>query len=232
VPSYITTPPPKWTPEEGVVLSVLGSAKDQGVKVLGRFPIPRTLFPQEKGIGGIGEQRKEAPFAVNDKCPGGRARPSRTSPGFSNQPERRDTISKDRHMSHNLSSASPHHAPMKLYFARVQSPKNKGIGGQEEQRKVPFDISNVTNCPLKSLASIILNPDYALGSQSLFTEQESEDKSNMTFSKDGDNVERSNIHIDEDESLNGEERSRAKETTEKFVEQPSKGEQAASRNLD
>ena len=33
-------------------------------------------------------------------------------------------------------------------------------------------------------------------------------------------------------SLNGGERSRVKETTETFVEQPSKGENAASRNLD
>ncbi len=125
-------PPPKWTPEEGAVLSMLGSAEDQGVKVQGRFPTPGTLFAQEKGIGGIGEQRKEVPFAVNDKCPGGKARPPRTSLGFSNPSERRDTISKDRHMSHNLSSASPHHASTKLYIARVQSPKNKGIGGQEE----------------------------------------------------------------------------------------------------
>jgi hypothetical protein len=135
-------------------------------------------------------------------------------------------------MSDNLSSSSPHHASTKLYIARVQSPKNKGIGGQEEQRKAPFDNFGITNCPLKSLASIILNPEHALGSQSLFAEQESGDESNTTFSKDGDNVERSNVHIDDDESLNGEERSRAKETTVIFVEQPSKGEQTASRNLD
>ncbi len=99
IPFYITTPPSKWTPEEDPVLSVLGSAKDQGVKVRG------TLFAQERGIRGIGEQRKEDPSAVNDKCPGGKARPPRTSPGSVNPQEKRDTISKDRHMSHNLSSA-------------------------------------------------------------------------------------------------------------------------------
>ena len=54
----------------------------------------------------------------------------------------------------------------------------------------------------------------------------------MTFSKDGDILEGSNVRINEDDSLNGGERSRVKETTETFVEQPSKGENAASRNLD
>jgi hypothetical protein len=229
---YITTPPSKWTPEEDPVLSVLGSAEDQGVKVWGRLPTPRTLFAQERGIGGIREQWKEGPFAVNDKCPGGKVRPPRTSPGSVNLQEKRDTISKDRHMSHNSLSASPHHASTKLYIARIQPPKNAGIAGQEEKRKAPFDISGVTNCPSKSLASIILNPQHALGSQSLFAEQESEDESNTTFSKNNDNLEGSTIHVDEDGSLNGGERSSIKETTEIFVEQSSKGEQAASRNLD
>ncbi len=77
-----------------------------------------------------------------------------------------------------------------------------------------------------------MNPQHALGSQSLFAEQESGDKSNTTFSKDGDILEGSNVRIDEDDSLNGGERSRVKETTETFVEQPSKGENVASRNLD
>jgi hypothetical protein len=58
VPFYIATPPSKWTPEEGAVLSLLGSAEDQGVKVRGRLPTHRKLFAQEKRIGGIGEQRK------------------------------------------------------------------------------------------------------------------------------------------------------------------------------
>jgi hypothetical protein len=211
---------------------VLGSAKDQGVKVWGRLPSPWILFAQDRGMGGIGEQRKEDPFAVNDKCPGGKTRPPRTSPGPVNPPEKRDTISKDRDMPHNLSSASPHHASTKLYNTSVQLPKNKGLGGQEEQRKVPFDISGITNCPLKSLASIILNPQHALGSQSLFAEQESGDESYTTFSKEGDILEGSNVCINEDDSLNGGERSRVKETTETFVEQPSKRENAASRNLD
>ncbi len=218
VPFHITTPPSKWTPEEDPVLSVLGSAEDQRVKVRGRLPTPRTLFAQERGIGGIGEQRKEDPLAVNDKCPGGKARPPRTSPGSVNRQEKRDTISKDRHMSHNSSSASPHHASTKLYIARIQPPKITGIAGQEEERKVPFDISGVTNCPSKSLASIILNPQHALGSQSLFAEQESEDKSNTTFSKNNDNLEGSTVPVDEDDSLNGGERSSVKETTEIFVE--------------
>ncbi len=77
-----------------------------------------------------------------------------------------------------------------------------------------------------------MNPQHALGSESLFAEQESGDKSNMTFSKDSDNLEGSNVHINEDDSLNGGERLRGKETTETFVEQPSKGENAASRNSD
>jgi hypothetical protein len=46
---------------------VLGSAKDQGVKVRGRLPSPIILFAQGSGMGGIEEQRKEDPFAVNDK---------------------------------------------------------------------------------------------------------------------------------------------------------------------
>ncbi len=232
VPFYITTPPSKLTPAEDLVLSVLGSAEDQGVKVRGRLPTPRTLFTQERGIGGIEEQRKEDPFAVNDKCPGGKARPLRTSPDSVNPQEKRDTISKDRHMSYNLSSTSPHHASTKLYIARIQPPKNTGIAGQEEERKAPFDISGVTNCPSKSLASIILNPQHALDSQSLFAEQESEDESNATFSKNNDNLEGSTVCVDEDDSLNGGERSSVKETTETFVEQSFKGEQAASRNLD
>ncbi len=77
-----------------------------------------------------------------------------------------------------------------------------------------------------------MNPQHALGSQSLFAKQESGDKSNTTFSKDGDILEGSNVCIDEDDSLNGGEISRVKETTETFVEQPSKGVNAASRNLD
>ncbi len=218
VPFYITTPPSKWTPEDDVVLSMLGSAKDQGVEVRGRLPSPRILFAQDRGKGGIGEQRREDPFAVNDKCPGGKARPPRTSPGPVNPPEKRDTISKDRDTPHNLLSASPHHASTKLYNTSIQLPKNKELGGREEQRKAPFDISGVTNCPSKSLASIILNPQHALGSQSLFAEQESGDESNTTFSRDGDILEGSNIRIDEDDSLNGGERSRVKETTETFVE--------------
>ncbi len=110
VPFYVTTLPSKWTLKDDVVLSVLGPAKDQGVKVWGRLPSPRILFAQDRGMGGIGEQRKEDPFAVNDKCPRGKARPPRTSPGPFNLPEKRDTISKDRDMPHNLLSASPHHA--------------------------------------------------------------------------------------------------------------------------
>ncbi len=77
-----------------------------------------------------------------------------------------------------------------------------------------------------------MNPQHALGSQSLFAEQESGDESNTTFSKDGDILEGSNVCINEDDSLNGGETSRVKETTETFVEQLSKGENAASRNLD
>jgi hypothetical protein len=91
-------------------------------------------------MGVIGEQRKEDPFAVNDKCPGGKVRPPRTSSGPVNPPEKRDTISKNRDMPHNLSSTLPHHASTKLYNTSVQLPKNKGIGGREEQRKAPFDI--------------------------------------------------------------------------------------------
>ena len=53
--------------EEEINLSMLGSAKDQGVKVRGRLPSPKILFGQGRGMGGIEEQRKEDPFAVNDK---------------------------------------------------------------------------------------------------------------------------------------------------------------------
>ena len=63
----ITTPPSKRTQEVVADLSVLGSAEDQGVKVLGRLPSPMILFAQGRGMGGIEEQRKEDPFAVNDK---------------------------------------------------------------------------------------------------------------------------------------------------------------------
>jgi hypothetical protein len=208
-PFCITTPPSKWTPEDVADLSMLGTAEDQGGKIRGRLPSPMILFAQDRGMGGIEEQRKEDSFAVNDKCPGGKARPPRTSPGPVNPPKKRDTISKDRDMPHSLSS--------------VQLPENKGLEGQEEQRKAPFDISGITNCPSKSLASIILTSKHTLDSQSLFAEEESGDDSNMTSSKDG-----------EDDSLNGGERSRViKETiTETFVERPSKGENAASRNLD
>ncbi len=123
-------------------------------------------------------------------------------------------------MPHNLSSASPHHASTKLYNTSVQLSKNKGLGGREEQRKAPFDISGVTNCPSKSLASIILNPQHAIGSQTLFAKQESGDESNTTFSKDGNILEGSNVCIDEDDSLNGGERSRVKETTESWNNHP------------
>ncbi len=46
---------------------MLGSAEDQGVKVRGRLLSPKILFAQGRGMGGIEEQRKEDPFAVNDK---------------------------------------------------------------------------------------------------------------------------------------------------------------------
>jgi hypothetical protein len=49
VPFYITTPPSKWTPKYNAVLSMLGSANDQGVKVRGRLPSPRILFAQDRG---------------------------------------------------------------------------------------------------------------------------------------------------------------------------------------
>jgi hypothetical protein len=227
VPFYITTPPSKWTPAEGSVLSVLGSAEDQGVKVRGRLPSPRRLFNQETGIEGIGEQRKEDPFAVNHKCAEGKARLSRTSPDSVNPQEKRDTLSKDRHRSQNFASTE-------LYITSIQPPKNTGIAGQEEERKAPFDISGVTNCSSKSLASIILNPQHVLGSKSLFAEHQSDDESDAMFSKNNDNLEGRTVHIDEDDSLNGRERSSVKETTttEIFVERSSKGEQAASRFLD
>ena len=64
---WITTPPSKGTQEVVADLSVLGSAEDQGVKVRGRLPSPKILFDQGRGMGGIEEQRKEDPFAVNDK---------------------------------------------------------------------------------------------------------------------------------------------------------------------
>jgi hypothetical protein len=63
----ITTPPSKGTQEVVADLSMLGSAEDQGVKVRGRLPSPKILFGQGRGMGGIEEQRKEDPFAVNDK---------------------------------------------------------------------------------------------------------------------------------------------------------------------
>ena len=63
----ITTPPSKRTQEVVADLSLLGSAEDQGVKVRGRLPSPKILFGQGRGMGGIEEQRKEDPFAVNDK---------------------------------------------------------------------------------------------------------------------------------------------------------------------
>ncbi len=63
----IITPPSKRTQEVVADLSLLGSAKDQGVKVQGRLPSPKILFAQGRGMGGIEEQRKEDPFAVNDK---------------------------------------------------------------------------------------------------------------------------------------------------------------------
>jgi hypothetical protein len=63
----ITTSPSKWTQELVTDLSVFGSAEDQGVKVRGRLPSPKILFAQGRGMGGIEEQRKEDPFAFNDK---------------------------------------------------------------------------------------------------------------------------------------------------------------------
>jgi hypothetical protein len=132
----ITTPPSKGTQEVVADLSMLGSAEDQGVKVRGRLPSPMILFAQGRGMGGIEEQRKEDPFAVNDK---------------------------------------------------------------------------------------ILNSKHTLVSKSLFVEEVSGDEFNMTSSKD-----------DEDDSLNGGERSRVikEKITETFMELPTKGENAASRNLD
>jgi len=51
----ITTPPSKRTQELVADLTVLGSAKDQGVKVQGRLPSPMILFAQDSGMGGIEE---------------------------------------------------------------------------------------------------------------------------------------------------------------------------------
>jgi hypothetical protein len=89
----------------------------------------------------------------------------------------------------------------------------RGMGGIEEQRKEdPFAVNDK-----------ILNSKHTLDSKSLFVEEESGDESNMTSSKD-----------DEDDSLNGGERSRVikEKITETFVALPSNGENAASRNLD
>jgi len=47
----ITTPPSKRTQEAVADLSVLGSAKDQGVNVRGRLPSPMILFAQGRGVG-------------------------------------------------------------------------------------------------------------------------------------------------------------------------------------
>jgi len=63
----ITTQPSKRTQEVVADLTMLGSAKDQGVKVRSRLPSPMILFAQGSGMGGIEEQKKEDPFAVNDK---------------------------------------------------------------------------------------------------------------------------------------------------------------------
>ncbi len=63
----ISTPPSKRTQEVVADLTVLRSAEDQGVKVRGRLPSTMILFAQGSGMGRIEEQRKEDPFAVNDK---------------------------------------------------------------------------------------------------------------------------------------------------------------------
>ena len=91
--------------------------------------------------------------------------------------------------------------------------QGRGMGGIEEQRKEdPFAVNDK-----------ILNSKHTLDSKSLFGEEESGDESNMTSSKD-----------DEDDSLNGGERSRVikEKITETFVELPTKEENAASRNFD
>ena len=99
------------------------------------------------------------------------------------------------------------HSPVILFA------QGSGMGGIEEQRKEdPFSVNDK-----------ILNSKHTLDSKSLFAEEESGDESNMYSFKD-----------DEDDSLNGGERSRVikEKNTETFVEQPTNGENTASRNLE
>jgi hypothetical protein len=99
------------------------------------------------------------------------------------------------------------HSPVILFA------QGSGMGGIEEQRKEdPFSVNDK-----------ILNSKHTLDSKSLFAEEKSGDESNMYSFKDN-----------EDDSLNGGERSRVikEKITETFVELPTNGENTASRNLE